>query len=212
MKSPALAEIALSPPQRQEWTEVVAAVARELDMDSPPPVEFDCTPKMNGAARYDSDRDVVTMMGGWITAQPDPHSLASRALIAHELGHRLDRARIRRHRRVLIAAVGALSTVFVVVLLSAFVRAIADADRFGPSMPLWVGWLPFVLIVLLAVLCAAVKWPDEFRADATAASVYGAAGVHAYLDVFDEHADSRFRRWPSPTHPSNRMRRARQQP
>lgn len=205
-----IAEIEMSPQQRQEWIDMVSEVAAELEMHSPPDVEFDCTPKMKGAASYDANTDVVTIFGGWVAVQPDPHSLASRSLIAHELGHRLDRDRLRRHQMTIKAGIVVVALAMASAFVYAFVQAIADSGRYGgPAMPTWVGWLPLTAFALIIVLSAAVRWPDEYRADATAASVYGGRGVHAYLDVFTEHTDNRFRSWPSHSHPSPRMRRAR---
>lgn len=202
-----LSEVVLSPEEQQKWIDVVAQVTSELEMSTPPAVEFDSTPMLKSAARYHHGRDVLTIFGGWVTAEPDSGSLASRALIAHELCHRLDRDRLRAHRRLCIAGHAVLLVATVGVVVAALLHALDQPTKFGPLMPVWLPWLPLATLSIGAALMAAVRWPDEYRADEMAAAVYGAGGVHAFLDVFDRHADSRLQGWISPTHPSNRMRR-----
>lgn len=202
-----LSEVVLSPEQQQKWIDVVAQVSLQLGMTTPPAVEFDSSARLKGGAGYDSGSDVLRIVGGWAKAEPDPWSLASRALIAHELGHRLDRDRLRAHRRLYIAGWTLLLVAIVVVFVATFVDALDHPGRFGPVVP-W--WLPVMLPTAVAagiVLTAAVRWSDEYRADKTAAAVYGAEGVHAFLDVFDAHADTRVQGWIGATHPSHRMRR-----
>lgn len=202
------AQITLSPQQRQAWIDMVAEVSAELGMATPPVVEFDCTSEMRGAMRYHHQHDTVTVFGGWVSAEPDPESLASKALAAHELGHRLDRDRLRRRRGVLLAGYLVLCGAAAAAVAPALAESWANPGRFGPMMPTWVAWVPTVLILVAASWMAALRWPDENRADAVAASLYGPQGVHAFLDVFAEHA-GRSASWISPTHPSHRMRRAR---
>ncbi|MBJ7325040.1 MAG: M48 family metalloprotease [Rhodococcus sp.] len=203
------AEITLSPQQRQAWVDMVAEVSAELGMAIPPAVEFDCTSELKGAMRYDHDRDTVTIFGGWVEAASDPQALASKALASHELGHRLDRERLLKRGAALRAAYCILGIALAVALVIGAVEAFQSSGRFGQVIPIWVLLLPFVFALLRALLIAVVRWPDEYRADAVAASLYGPQGVHAFLDVIGARTESRLASWLSPSHPTDRMRRAR---
>lgn len=191
-----------------EWNSMVADVSMALGMSSPPAIEVDNRPSMGGGMGYDSTRDVLRIYGGWIAAEPNADSLASQALIAHELGHRLERAALQvARRRLLVFSLLAGAAIICGVAVGTVPAFLATDLRQGPpAMPWWFSLLPFAAL-LPVIVVALVKWPFEYRADDAAARLFGPQSVSAYLDVF-EGAKGWTR--PSPTHPSHNMRRSRQ--
>lgn len=209
MTPPVVADSSTTAAERQLWTRRIGEVAALLGQPLPPAVEFLPGP-LGVGAQYDPGTDTVRVSDGWIEAQPDPHSLASSSLLAHELGHREDVVRVRRARQMYFVAY--------VVLMTALVTAIVMtmlATEFGvtaaPVVRQW--WFVPVSVLLFggALIPAfiALRWPREFYADDVAARRFGADGVAACLAVYAAH-NPRRRSWPSHTHPSHRMRLVRQ--
>lgn len=190
---------------RRAWRDSVALVASKLGMPDAPTVEFADGAGVGWAARYDHVRDVLIIRDGWINVEPDPRALASRALIAHELGHRLDRRSLTRARRFLLAVVAVAFIAFVTVLAKEIAASWSTTTGLAAPSTLAV-FMPALVGVPMIALITLVKWPFELRADAIAARLYGPSGVHAFLDVLVASGGGRI---PSPTHPSARMRRNR---
>lgn len=209
MTPPVAGESSTTDGERQVWTRRVGEVAALLGQPLPPAVEFLPGP-LGVGAQYDHGTDTVRVTDGWIAAEPDPHSLASSSLLAHELGHREDVVRVRRARQMYFVAfvvlMAALVTSIVMTLLATeFDVTAAPVVRqwwFVPASVLFFGGA-------LIPVFAALSWPREFYADDVAIRQFGAGGVAACLAVYAAH-NPRRRAWPSHTHPSHRMRLARQ--
>ena len=193
--------------QREAWVARVGEIAALLGQSPPPSVEFLPGPLGMGA-RYHHGTDTLGVMDGWISAQPDPQSLPSSALLAHELGHREDLTKLRRARRLYYVAYVVLVVILLGGCAAAFVSSTRDANG-GLAGSVWFPLFIPSMGVAIVVSLMVMSWPREYYADGVAARLFGSDGVAACLAVYAANGP-RSTVWPSHTHPSHRMRVARQ--
>ncbi|MGB3352001.1 MAG: M48 family metalloprotease [Mycobacterium sp.] len=192
---------------RREWVARVGEIAALLGQSTPPSVEFLPGPLGMGA-RYHHGTDTLGVTDGWISAEPDPWSLPSSALLAHELGHREELTNIRRARRLYYLAYFALVALLLGGCVAAFVSWTRESDG-GLDASVWFPLFVSAVGVAVVVSMMVTSWPREYYADGVAARLFGSRGVVACLAVYAANG-SRSTVWPSHTHPSHRMRIARQ--
>ena len=204
MTPPVTTESSTTDADRQAWTQRVAEIAALLGQPVPPRVEFLAGP-LGAGAHYDHGTDTVRVTDGWIQAQPDPQSLASSSLLAHELGHREDRATLARARRMFLGMYAVLMAVVIASVVLVYAASERSISEGGSASTGWI--LPLLALGGMGalVLFATTSWPREFYADDVAGRLFGFDGVAACLAVYAARSPRR-RTWPSHSHPSHRMR------